>query len=69
VVGASNYVGQTLVTWKMVGVSKQTDSFIPQTTVSELDGCPRFAPAYLGRKWFFRMLLLDGQLNLVLQKF
>jgi hypothetical protein len=22
-----------------------------------MDGCPRFAPAYLGRKWFFRMLL------------
>jgi hypothetical protein len=27
----------------------------------EMDGCPRFAPAYLGRKWFFRMLFRYSQ--------
>ena len=48
------------IAWKLVGVSKQTYGFVPQANVSELDGCPRFASAYLGRKWFFRMLSLEG---------
>ena len=46
----TTYVGERFVTWKMVGLSKPTYGFVPQAEVSELDGCPRFASAYLGRK-------------------
>jgi hypothetical protein len=49
-VGGSNYVGQTFVTWKVVGVSEPTYGSIPHAEVGFLDGCPTFASAYVGRK-------------------
>jgi hypothetical protein len=33
---------------------------------ASLNGCPMFAPAYMGRKWILRMLSLHGQRFLIL---
>jgi len=41
------------VLWEPIGVARTRISH-PSLLLRELDGCPRFALAYLGRKWFFR---------------
>jgi hypothetical protein len=40
--------------------------FIPQPRPLVLDGCPMFAPAYMGRKRIFQMLSLHAQAFLLL---
>jgi hypothetical protein len=38
------------------------------TIFEVMDGCPMFAPAYMGRKWFFQMLSQEGQPKLVVRQ-
>ena len=53
------YVRGNLLDCRM---SERTEAdFIPQPRSMVLDGCPMFAPAYMGRKRIFQMLSLHAR--------